>query len=48
MVPPAPPRFSTTTCCFSASESFCAMGRAKMSVEPPGGKGTTSLMGFEG
>ncbi len=48
MVPPAPPRFSTTTGWPSASESLCAMGRAKMSVDPPGGNGTTSFSGFEG
>ena len=37
MVPPAPPRFSTTTGCPSASESFCATGRPTTSRAPPGG-----------
>ena len=35
--PPAPPRFSITTGCPSASESFVATGRAALSELPPGG-----------
>src|SRR5215831_17119945 len=48
MMPPAPPRLSTMTCCLSCSESICASGRATMSVGPPGGKGTTSRTGLVG
>src|SRR6266850_3871993 len=32
---PAPGRLSTTNCCPSDSESFCARARAMMSVPPP-------------
>src|SRR6266700_1521616 len=35
MLPPAPGRLSTTTCCARRSESFCAIERAMMSVPPP-------------
>ena len=46
--PPAPPLFSTTNGCPSASWSLCAMERARMSVDPPGGKGTTRRTGRRG
>src|SRR4029453_15103041 len=48
IVPPAPGRFSTTTCWPSALVSWSAMTRAKMSVDWPGGKGTTILIGLAG
>src|SRR5262245_6636678 len=43
MVPPAPPRFSTTTCWPSTSETRAAMMRATMSEPLPGPNGTTSV-----
>src|SRR5436190_18769086 len=45
---PAPPTFSTTTGWPIRSDSFAASGREKPSVEPPGGKGTIHLIGFDG
>ena len=47
-MPPAPPRLSTMTCCLSGSASRCATTRARMSLPPPGGKGTIRRMGREG
>src|SRR3954469_21409364 len=47
-MPAAPGLFSTTTACPHASCSFCAIIRVPMSVPPPGGKGTTMRMGFDG
>src|ERR1700680_5131586 len=43
--PPAPPRLSTTIGRPSASLSLSAMIRAMMVVLPPGGNGTTSVIG---
>ncbi len=48
MEPDAPARFSTTTGCLSRSASFWPTMRAAVSVGPPGGNGTTSLMGLVG
>src|SRR5450759_4075738 len=48
MMPLAPARFSTTTCCPSASESFGAIVRAATSVAPPAGKGTMKRTAFTG
>src|SRR5262245_53492647 len=48
MVPPAPPRFSTTSGWPSGFSSFCARMRATMSVDPPGGKGTMTRIGLAG
>src|ERR1700694_508225 len=46
--PPAPPRFSMTIVCPSASDRrFCTM-RAMTSVPPPGGYGTMKRTGFAG
>src|SRR4051812_28666688 len=47
-IPFAPGRFSTTTGCFHDSLSFCAIFRVMMSVAPPGGNGTTILIGLPG
>src|SRR3954463_13542464 len=48
MLPPAPARFSTTTCWPSCSPSgFCRM-RAVVSVPPPGSKPTTTVTGLLG
>jgi hypothetical protein len=44
MVPPAPPRLSMMTATPSAAASLSAMARAKMSLVPPGGNGTTKVM----
>ena len=46
--PPAPVRFSRTTCCPSSPLSPCASVREKKSAGPPAGKGTISLMGLVG
>ena len=46
--PPAPGRLSISTDCARPSESFCARARARISVEPPGGKGTIRRIGREG
>ncbi len=48
MVPPAPGRFSSTTGWPSCVLSFSETVRAMMSVELPGVKGTTTLIGFAG
>src|SRR5688572_12793786 len=48
MIPLAPPRLSTTTCCPSCSVSFWLTIRARMSGEPPGGEGTMKRIGFVG
>src|SRR6185369_13581716 len=48
MLPPAPARFSTTTCWPSSSPiGFCRM-RAVVSVPPPGSKPTTTVTGLLG
>src|SRR5678816_1990936 len=48
MLPPAPARFSTTTCWPSSSPiGFCRM-RAVVSVPPPGSKPTTTVTGLFG
>src|SRR5262245_50201411 len=46
--PPAPPRFSITTCWFQIWVSFSPSSRAEMSVAPPGGNGTMKRTGFCG
>ena len=46
--PPAPGTFSMTTGWPHASLSFWPMARARMSVDPPGVKGTTSRIGLAG
>jgi hypothetical protein len=43
--PPAPPRLSMTICWPSASPSLSAMARAMMVALPPGGNGTTRVIG---
>src|ERR1043165_1849974 len=48
MSPPAPARFSTTTCCPICSDSVLATMRAVVSVPPPGSKPTTVVRGFDG
>src|SRR5258706_5801160 len=48
MLPPAPARFSTTTCWPSSSPSAGAMMRAVVSVPPPGSKPTTVVIAFCG
>src|SRR5512133_91756 len=47
-VPPAPARFSTTTGWPSRAASPAATRRPSRSLDPPGGKGTTSLIGRVG
>src|SRR5204862_5413316 len=48
MAPPAPGLLSTTKVCLKVSWSFGCTERAIMSVDPPGGKGTIIVTGFEG
>ena len=48
MLPPAPGLFSMITGWPRRSVSLPATARADRSVEPAGGKGTTSLMGLVG
>src|SRR3954470_15495947 len=48
MSPPAPARFSTTTCWPICSESVLATMRAVVSVPPPGSKPTTVVTGLAG
>ena len=48
MVPPAPPAFSTSTCCFSVPVIDCAMSRATVSVGPPAANGTMTVIGLVG
>src|SRR5438105_3163640 len=43
MLPPAPPTFSITIGCPSDTRIRSAMMRAAVSVDPPGGNGTTSV-----
>jgi len=45
MVPPAPPRLSTTICWPSDAVSWSATLRAITVVLPPGGNGTISVIG---
>src|SRR5215470_18741040 len=47
-VPPAPPRFSTTTCWPSVLLMRSATSRARASLPPPAGNGTTSVIGRDG
>jgi hypothetical protein len=47
-LPPAPGLFSMTKVHFALSETLFASVRAEMSVPPPGGKGTMSLIGLAG
>src|SRR5688572_27510608 len=46
IVPPAPGLLSTTTCWLSATESFCARVRPRMSVAPPAGNGISRRSGL--
>src|SRR6185295_18204670 len=46
--PPAPPRFSITTCWPQIWVSFSPRRRAEISVAPPGGNGTMKRTGFCG
>src|SRR5690242_4331862 len=48
MLPPAPPRFSTTTGCPIRSDTFWASVRATVSAKPPAAKPTTKCTGREG
>ena len=48
IVPAAPGRLSTMTCCPQRSVSFAATARAVMSVPPPGTKGPMRRTGFVG
>src|SRR2546429_4200827 len=48
MLPLAPPAFSMTTVCPSGCRMRSAMMRAVVSVEPPGGNGTMSVIGRVG
>ena len=48
MVPVAPALLSTTKVCLKVAVSEGPMARAIESVEPPGGKGTTSVTGLSG
>ncbi len=48
MVPPAPARLSGTTVQCSVSVSLVATRRERMSVPPPGGKGTMRRTGLAG
>src|SRR5262245_41374454 len=48
MVPPAPPTFSTTTCCPSVRLMESATRRATVSVGPPAAAGTTIVTGLSG
>src|SRR3954467_11611910 len=45
MVPPAPVRLSTTTCCPSASPRCCATSRPELSMVPPAGYGMMKRIG---
>ncbi len=46
--PPTPGRFSTITGCPIRGGSFSERMRAKRSIPPPGGKGTTIVSGLDG
>src|SRR5665213_871732 len=48
MLPPAPGRLSTMNVWPNASVNRCATARARMSVVPPAGKGTTMRTGCDG
>src|SRR6185295_13368849 len=48
MLPPAPARFSTTTCWPRFSPRNLATTRATVSVPPPGSKPTTMVIGLDG
>src|SRR2546423_2679924 len=48
MMPPPPVRFSTTTLCLKWLCSTSAASRPRMSVEPPGVKGTTIVTDPDG
>src|SRR5882762_7071345 len=48
MLPPAPARFSTSTCCPRFSPIVLATIRATVSVLPPGSKPTTIVSGLLG
>src|SRR5688572_12618255 len=48
MLPPAPARFSTSTCWPTFSAMNLATTRATVSVPPPGSKPTTMVIGFDG
>src|SRR5712691_3925050 len=48
MLPPAPARFSSSTCCPSFSPIVLATIRATVSVPPPGSKPTTIVTGLLG
>src|SRR5688572_7940927 len=48
MLPLAPGRFSTMTCCPSRAASGSPMTRALLSVTPPGAKGTMMRTGLTG
>ena len=48
MLPPAPPTFSMMIGWPRIGRIFSAMMRAVTSVEPPGGNGTTSVIGRDG
>jgi hypothetical protein len=45
VTPPAPGRLSTTNGLPRRCVSFCAICRARMSIAPPGGNGTTKVTG---
>src|SRR5215471_12041107 len=48
MLPPAPPRLSTTTCCPHVSNILWASRREMMSVAAPGANGTMIRIGRDG
>src|SRR5262245_14042574 len=48
MLPPAPGRFSTTTCCPKLFAISRASRRAMVSALPPGGNGAMKRIGLDG
>ncbi len=46
--PPAPGRLMSTIGCFSDFSMIEASGRPTISATPPGGNGSTMVMGFVG
>src|SRR5688572_30199924 len=48
ILPPAPARLSTTTCCPRSAPSGCATIRETMSTPLPGDEGAMSLIGLVG
>ena len=48
MVPPAPVRFSTTTCCPMVNVMRSPIARAMKSIAPPGASGTMNRTGLFG